>query len=82
MIENRKKLDILYLSNVTLKYGEYIDPDNIKEGQDVYFECLSVANPTVDKIAWLHNYQEVSRVKHGAVSGNNLVLKGVIRKHA
>ena len=40
---------------VFLSFGKSLDPDNIKEGNDVYFECDVKANPKVYKIVWLHN---------------------------
>lgn len=41
--------------NVTLTMGGSLDPDAIKEGDDVYFECIITANPPVQRIYWLHN---------------------------
>ena len=32
-----------------------MDPDNIKEGDDVYFECSINAKPRVYKIVWKFN---------------------------
>jgi len=32
--------------------GETLNPDDIKEGDDVYFECIVRANPKVYKLAW------------------------------
>ena len=40
---------------VNLKFGTSLDPSNIAEGNDVYFECEIDANPDVYKIVWLHN---------------------------
>lgn len=48
---------------VTLRLGSTLKADNIKEGDDVYFECHVKANPTWKKLNWLHN-----------VSMKNLVL--------
>ena len=45
---------------VNLKFGTSLDPSNIAEGNDVYFECEIDANPDVYKIVWLHNV----RFKH------------------
>lgn len=39
---------------VTLRLGSTLS-DNIKEGDDVYFECLAVANPQWRKLYWLHD---------------------------
>lgn len=37
--------------------GTSLNPDNIKEGDDVYFECQYIANPMPYKLAW---YRDVS----------------------
>ena len=46
---------ILDSPKVHLKFGTSLDPSNIAEGNDVYFECEIDANPDVYKIVWLHN---------------------------
>jgi hypothetical protein len=40
---------------VTLQLGNKLNPDTIKENDDVYFECNIRANPREYKITWLHN---------------------------
>jgi hypothetical protein len=35
--------------------GSTLNPDDIKEGDDVYFECHVKANPAWRKLSWLHN---------------------------
>ena len=40
---------------VALSFGLNLDPSNIAEGNDVYFECKISANPEVYKVVWLHN---------------------------
>lgn len=40
---------------VTLKMGSSLNPDDIKEGDDVYFECLIQSNPKFYKLSWFHN---------------------------
>lgn len=44
----------------TLKMGSNLNPNHIKEGDDVYFECSVQANPRVTRLAW---YKEVSDSK-------------------
>lgn len=40
---------------VTLKMGSSLNPDDIKEGDDVYFECHIHSNPKPYKMAWFHD---------------------------
>jgi hypothetical protein len=40
---------------VSLSLGPSLNPENIAEGNDVYFECKISANPEVYKTVWLHN---------------------------
>jgi len=35
--------------------GRTLSPDDIKEGDDVYFECHIKANPKIYKKTWYHN---------------------------
>ena len=39
----------------TLTLGSSLNASNIKEGDDVYFECSVKANPRPYKITWRHN---------------------------
>ena len=41
--------------SVTLKMGPNLNPNDIKEGDDVYFECHIHANPRPYKRSWFHN---------------------------
>lgn len=45
---------------VTLKMGSSLNPDDIKEGDDVYFECLIQSNPKFYKLSWFHNVRSLS----------------------
>lgn len=40
---------------VTLKMGPSLNPDDIKEGDGVYFECTVRSNPKPYKMAWYHD---------------------------
>lgn len=46
---------------VSLKMGPSLNPDDIKEGDGVYFECNIRSNPKPYKMAWYH---DVSIEKH------------------
>jgi hypothetical protein len=40
---------------ITLRIGSSLSSDDIKEGDDVYFECAITANPQWRRLTWLHN---------------------------
>lgn len=40
---------------VNLQLGSTLNPDDIKEGDDVYFECHIKANPKENRITWWHD---------------------------
>lgn len=42
---------------VRLQLGSSLKPDHIRQGDDVYFDCLIVSNPAFTRISW---YKEVS----------------------
>ncbi|KAG8232507.1 hypothetical protein J437_LFUL012500 [Ladona fulva] len=44
---------------VSLSLGSSLRPEDIKEGDDVYFECQVKANPREHRISWMH---EVSHI--------------------
>lgn len=44
---------------VTLSLGSTLKPDEIKEGDDVYFECHIKANPKEHRITWSHDVSEI-----------------------
>lgn len=38
--------------------GSTLNANDIKEGDDVYFECNIKANPRENRISWYHNVSE------------------------
>ncbi|XP_026481243.1 hemicentin-1-like [Ctenocephalides felis] len=81
LLEDNWQLDILYAPVVDLKMGAGLDPNDIKEGDDVYFECEVRANPPVYRLAWYHDGTEL-RHDSGArviISANSLALQKVTR---
>ena len=40
---------------VKLEFGSNLNTENIKEGDDAYFECHVDARPEITKIQWFHN---------------------------
>lgn len=59
-LEDKWRLDVQYQPVVSLRMGETLNPDDIKEGDDVYFECIVRANPKVYKLAW---FKDVSNTR-------------------
>lgn len=42
-----------------VKLGSSLDPSTIREGTDVYFDCLVTAHPHVYKVEWRHNVSSI-----------------------
>lgn len=43
--------------------GSSLNPDDIKEGDDVYFECNVRANPKPHRLAWYHNVSTIPDIR-------------------
>ena len=57
-VENTKEYCMILSTvppKVQLELGSTLRAENIKEGDDVYFECKVRANPEHHKITWRHN---------------------------
>ncbi|KAG6463059.1 hypothetical protein O3G_MSEX013636 [Manduca sexta] len=80
-IEDSFKLDVVYPPVVSLSLGSTLNPHDIKEGDDVYFECSVRANPKEHRISWYHNDKQVIHnvVAGVIVSTKSLVLQKVTR---
>ena len=65
----------------TLSLGSSLNASNIKEGDDVYFECAVRASPQPYKITWRHNGRELTHnlQKKVIISNQSLVLQKVTR---
>ncbi|KAE8752474.1 hypothetical protein FOCC_FOCC000596 [Frankliniella occidentalis] len=83
-LEDRWRLDVQYPPVVTLRMGASLNPNDIKEGDDVYFECNIRANPKAYRLAWFHAGRELQHnVSAGVIlSDQSLVLQGVSRQSA
>ncbi|XP_066977555.1 nephrin-like [Macrobrachium rosenbergii] len=83
-LEDSATLTVLYKPEVQLALGRALDPKEIKEGDDVYFECTIHANPVVHRVAWYHNGELLEANKSAGllISENSLVLQKVKRKRA
>ncbi|XP_032597562.1 uncharacterized protein LOC6569654 [Drosophila grimshawi] len=83
-IEDSLLLNVMYPPQVTLSLGSTLRPDDIKEGDDVYFECHIKANPKEHRITWSHDGLPVNQnVSWGIIiSTRSLVLQRVGRVHS
>ncbi|XP_037943815.1 synaptogenesis protein syg-2-like [Teleopsis dalmanni] len=83
-LQDAVMLNVMYPPQVTLSLGSTLKPDDIKEGDDVYFECHIKANPKEHRITWSHDGVPVSQnVSWGVIiSTRSLVLQRVGRVHA
>ena len=66
-----------------LTLGSNLDGSNIKEGDDVYFECAVQASPPPYKITWRHNVGFYLLMNYLNILGHsffyyNIVLSEVI----
>ena len=43
---------------VELSLGRMVNPEDLEEGDDIYFSCSIKANPPAYKITWWHNVRE------------------------
>ncbi|KAL9897612.1 sidestep IV transmembrane protein isoform 2-T23 [Glossina fuscipes fuscipes] len=83
-IEDKWRLVVHYQPTTHLKMGSSLNPDDIKEGDDVYFECVIQSNPKPYKMSWFHNGKELHHnISAGVIlSDQSLVLQSVSRASA
>ncbi|XP_077293751.1 neural cell adhesion molecule 2-like [Arctopsyche grandis] len=81
-LETSWKLEVVYPPQVSLALGNTLSSDDIKEGDDVYFECHVVSNPPWRKLTWMHNGALVNHNTSARVvrSNQSLVLQKVTRQ--
>ncbi|XP_050301674.1 nephrin isoform X2 [Anthonomus grandis grandis] len=82
--ETSLQLNVYYAPILYLSLGSNLNPEDIEEGDDVYFECKVNANPTAYKVVWKHNNQLMqANQKSGIImSTTALALQGVTRNQA
>ncbi|XP_074027396.1 sidestep VI isoform X2 [Leptinotarsa decemlineata] len=82
--EHSVKLNVFYVPILHLSLGSNLNPEDIEEGDDVYFECKVNANPWAYKVLWKHNGQVMQANQKGGVimSTTALALQGVTRSQA
>ncbi|KAG5671866.1 hypothetical protein PVAND_002037 [Polypedilum vanderplanki] len=83
-LEDTLIMNVLYPPEVMLTLGSTLNPDDIKENDDVYFECNVKANPSTVRISWSHDGIPVTQnVSWGVIiSTRSLVLQRVGRNHS
>uniref|UniRef100_A0A1Y1NJZ5 Ig-like domain-containing protein n=1 Tax=Photinus pyralis TaxID=7054 RepID=A0A1Y1NJZ5_PHOPY len=83
-LEDGWKLEIQYTPEAKIILGTSLNPDTIREGTDVYFDCIVNAHPHVYKVEWRHNSKALQHnVGSGTIISNqSLVLQGVSRSTA
>ncbi|CAL4137311.1 unnamed protein product, partial [Meganyctiphanes norvegica] len=83
-MEDSRELIVHYKPEVSLDLGRPIDPELIKEGDDVYFECSVSANPPVHLVKWYLDgtLLEANKSAGLIISGQSLVLQKVGRERA
>uniref|UniRef100_T1GF13 Ig-like domain-containing protein n=1 Tax=Megaselia scalaris TaxID=36166 RepID=T1GF13_MEGSC len=55
MIEDKFKLNVHYAPTADIEMGQSLNPNEIKEGADVYFSCSIESNPKPYKMFWYRN---------------------------
>lgn len=61
---DKKTIIVIYFSDlpiVKLEFGKSLNTEDIKEGDDAYFECHIEARPEITKIQWFHNVSRTFR---------------------
>ncbi|XP_034934687.1 neural cell adhesion molecule 2-like [Chelonus insularis] len=83
-LEKSITLDVIYPPIVSLRLGSTLNPTDIKEGDDVYFECHIDSNPAPTRLAWLHNgHQLVHNATARVIQSNrSLVLQSVSKMNS
>ncbi|XP_049788498.1 uncharacterized protein LOC126191595 [Schistocerca nitens] len=83
-LETSFTLTVVYPPIVSLLLGSTLNADDIKEGDDVYFECQVRANPPWRRLSWLHNDVPLAHNPAERVirSNQSLVLQKVSRQNA
>ncbi|XP_066958708.1 nephrin-like [Macrobrachium rosenbergii] len=83
-IEDIFTMDVLYKPKVTLSLGRSLNAKNLREGNDIFFECQVDANPPPYKVSWLHQNEEIlGNLSAGIlVSESTLALQRVHRQRS
>ncbi|KAF2364547.1 CD80-like immunoglobulin C2-set, partial [Trinorchestia longiramus] len=79
--EDVRLLTVHYPPAIEIKLGSSLDSKQIKERDDVYFECIIESNPPVSNLRWFLNEKEVihSAADGIILSNRSLVLQKISR---
>ncbi|XP_034940665.1 neural cell adhesion molecule 2-like [Chelonus insularis] len=77
-------LKIHYKPETQIQLGASLNRNTIREGSDVYFDCLIHAKPGVYKVEWRHDKRTLQHntTQGIIISNQSLVLQGVERRSA
>ncbi|XP_012276028.1 hemicentin-2 [Orussus abietinus] len=83
-LEDLYQLNVVFPPKVQLHLGSTLNAENIKESDDVYFECKVRANPEHHKITWKHNGALLTQNNSAGIimSTQSLVLQKIGRENA
>ncbi|XP_073967206.1 protein turtle-like [Choristoneura fumiferana] len=83
-LETTKLLSLHYMPIVVLQLGSKLNPNDIEEGDDVYFDCVVRAHPQAYKVVWEHNGQILTHNQRTGVIANSahLAVQRVSRESA
>ncbi|XP_066262553.1 nephrin-like isoform X2 [Euwallacea similis] len=83
-LEDGWKLEIHYTPEARINLGISLNPNAVREGTDVYFDCIINAHPAAYKVEWRHNgkHLQVNTNAGIVISNQSLVLQGVSRSTA
>jgi len=82
--EDHRVLDVFFPPQLELRLGPAVNPRDLEEGDDVYFECHIRAHPPAYKVTWRHNGLAIyPRPGDGKIISNqSLVLQKVTKEDA
>ncbi|XP_055550385.1 uncharacterized protein LOC129732938 isoform X1 [Wyeomyia smithii] len=81
-LEQFQNISVHYPPVVNLQLGSTLSIDDIKEGDDIYFECRIQSNPSWRRLAWLHNGVQLPQNSSSTKivrSNQSLVIQKVTR---
>jgi len=81
VVEDHRVLDIFFPPHVELNLGPAVNPRDLEEGDDVYFECHIKAHPPAYKVTWKHNGLEIyPRPGDGKIISNQSLVIQKVKK--